>query len=194
MVTLFDEGDKLRRIGKRLEDPQTALKVIGALMVSESQGAFRAQSFGGKEWKDRAPINVFGLLADFRVGRQAPLPRRFERRPALRDTGRLAASIAAVVEGNSVVVGTNLPYGSVHNFGGPVESVEITKDIRSRLWAWLRQQTRELKRSLGWLLNRKLVGTKLKGTVPQRQFVGVTPQTRIAIRKAIGREVFEVRL
>jgi len=92
------------------------------------------------------------------------------------------------------VVGTNLPYGAVQNFGGKVDSVVIDQDVRTRLWAWLKDQSKELKRGLGWLLNRKLKGRKLQQTVPARRFVGVTAETRATVKRAIDREIFEVGL
>lgn len=190
----FRKGAKVARIQSHLENPTRALKQIGVLMVAESQSNFRRQTFGLNKWEPRAPVNVFGIIADFAQGRRKPPARRFQRRPALRDTGRLAASIAFRVIGKNIVeVGTNLPYAQVHQTGGKTKSEPITGDVRQRLWRWLRTQSLELKRRLGWILNKKFKGKHIEGTVPKRQFIGITSQTRKTIRKAIGVYIMEVR-
>lgn len=189
----FRKGAKVERIENKLGNPQAALKQIGVLMVAESQRAFKDQSFGGREWAPRSDVNVFGIIADFAAGKKPPA-RRFERRPALRDTGRLAASISFQLMGTNIVeVGTNLPYASVHQFGGAVESAPITAELQKALWSWLKRQSLQLKRRLGFLLNKKFTGTKLVGEVPARRFVGITRQTREYVRRAVGVEIMEVR-
>jgi phage gpG-like protein len=91
-----------------------------------------------------------------------------------------------------VEVGTNVPYASLHNFGGVSKSEKISGTVRKNLWAWLKKQNKDLKGRLGWLLNRKFKDQKLEQKVPKRQFVGVTLQTRKAIKKTIGVEIMEV--
>lgn len=190
----FDPGAKVRRIESKLESPATALRQIGALMVSESQRAFKAQAFGGKRWPPRSDVNLFGVLQDFALGRKKPPERRFQTRPALRDTGRLAQSIAFQLIGDSIVeVGTTVEYASVHQFGGQTKSVPITEALRKGLWSWLKRQGRELQRRIGWVLNRKFLGERLIGRVPKRPFVGITQTTRQNVRRAVGVEILEVR-
>jgi phage gpG-like protein len=189
----FRKGRKLERLERKVADPQEALKQIGALMVAESQRSFKLQQFGNKKWDARAPINVYGIIADFADGKRTPPNRRFESRPALRDTGRLASSIAFVVKGNTVEVGTNLDYASVHNFGGEIESKTITKDVQSLLSAWLQRKGKEMRSRLGWLLSPERTGTKLKGEVSARRFVGITPKTIKDVKRAIGVHIMEVK-
>lgn len=189
----FSPGAKIQRIKRSLQDPTPALKQIGAMMAAESQQAFRDQSFGGVAWNPRGQVNIFGILADFAAGRKNPPSRRFERRPALRDTGRLAASIAwQVIGGDTVEVGSNLEYAGVHQHGGEVESEKITAKIQDSLWAWLKKQGKERKRQLGWLINKKWRGQKLKMEVPARPFVGLTDQTRKDVLRTIGVKLLEV--
>lgn len=188
----FEQGAKMRRMSGKLADPSVALKQIGVMMVAESQASFKAQSFGNRKWRERGKVNVFGIISDFAQGRRKPPARRFETRPALRDTGRLANSIAFAVKGRTVEVGTTVPYASLHNFGGVSKSEKITPQIQQGIWSWLKKQNRELKRRLGWLLNSKFENQQLEMRVPKRQFVGVTMQTRKAIRKTIGVEIMEV--
>lgn len=189
----FKKGAKVERIEKKLTDPNAALKQIGVLMVAESQRSFKAQRLGRKKWDQRAPVNVFGIIADFHAGKRKPAARRFERRPALRDTGRLASSIAYQVVGRTVEVGTNLDYAAVHQTGGQTESKPITGTVRSNLWRWLKGQGTELKRRLGWLLNKKFRDETLTQRVPARPFLGITPETRKAISKIVGVQIMEVR-
>ena len=190
----FEPGAKVERIEANLNRPEAALKQIGAMMVSESQRAFKAQKFGKDAWQGRAPVNVYGIIADFAEGKKKPPDRRFQTRPALRDTGRLAASIAFQVIGSDTVeVGTNLEYASVHQAGGRIESKKITPTVRKALWAWLKKQSKELKGQLGFLLNKKFENKSLVGEVPARPFIGVTDQTIEDVEEAIGVRIMEVR-
>lgn len=189
----FKPGAKVERIQKALENPTAALKQIGALMVAESQNAFRQQRLGDKQWEARAPINVFGIIADFAAGAAEPPARRFKRRPALRDTGRLASSISfRLVDEHTVEVGTVVEYAQVHQAGGEVKSEKITKGVQEALWEWLKGKGRRWKRDLGWLLNKQFTDTELTAEVPARPFIGITDKTRDYVRRAIGREIMEV--
>jgi len=188
----FRKGAKITRWERALANPAAALKQIGALMVAESQAAFKLQRFGRTAWAPRARVNVFGILADMKKG-STPPNRRFQRRPALRDTGRLAASIAFSVSGKTVTVGSNLPYAAAHHLGEEVESEEITEEIQTKLWEWLKGESAQRRRQLGWLLNQKFRGTRLTMQLPKRPIVGITKQTIDDVREAVGVEIFEVR-
>ena len=190
----FEKGAKLERWERNFQNPRNALKQIGALMVAESREAFREQKHGRDRWKPRSDVNVFGIIKDFAGGATAPPARRFERRPALSDTGRLKQSIAFKVFGRSVVeVGTNLPYAKVHQEGGAVKSEKITKGVQEALWKWLKKKDKTLKRRLGFLLNKKFRGKFLEGEVPKRPFVGITKQTRADVLEVVGLRILEVR-
>ena len=191
----FKRGAKVARWERKLDNPTAALKQIGALMVSESQDAFRRQRFGKTAWKPRAVPNVFGILADFHKGSKEPPKRRFEARDALVDTGRLSGptGIAFKLRGTKIVeVGSNLPYSGVHQEGGRVESVPITEAVQDRLWKWLKNKGRGWKDDLGWLLNKKFTDTTLKGKVPARPMVGITKQTIRDVKEAVGVAIMEV--
>lgn len=85
MTEEFEKGAKIERIESKLANPEVALRQVGALMVAESQRAFRDQKFGEKAWDARkGKINVFGIIADFYEGKKSPPARRFESRPASR--------------------------------------------------------------------------------------------------------------
>lgn len=188
----FEPGRKVERIGKALLSPRDALTMVGSLMAAESARAFDVQEYDGKRWEPRAPVNVFGIIADFAAGKRKPPNRRFERRDALIDTGALSRSITFELLSDSVVqVGTALGYASVHQTGGDVESEPITDDVRALLLDWLRGPGKRYRRELGWLLNRKFRGVRLEGTVPQRKFVGITKRTRDHVRRAVQAEIAE---
>ena len=192
-TSTFKKGGKVERWEKALHNPQAALKQIGVLMVAESQQSFRDQKHGRDKWKGRAPINVYGIISDFAKG-STPPARRFETRPVLKDTGRLSNSIAFKLSGgNTVEVGTNLSYAGVHQHGGAIESETISKSVQSALNKWLKPKDKSLKRNLGWLLNKKFTGEKLKGEVEARPFVGITKQTIQDVHEVIGVKIMEVK-
>jgi phage gpG-like protein len=194
MAKDFNEGDKIRRWKTNLENPEPALKGIGAMMVSESQRAFTEQKFGEDEWRPRAVPNIAGIISDFHAGKREPPKRRFEDRPALVDTGALKgpAGIVFKVMGNVVVVGSNRPgVGTLHK-GGKVESLPITASVQELLGKWLAGKGSKWADKLGFLLNEKWTGKTRKMKVPKRPIVGLTEQTIEDIREIIGVEVFEV--
>jgi phage gpG-like protein len=190
----FDKGAKVARWERKLANPSAALKQIGVFMVAESQQAFREQRFGDERWPPRGVPNVMAIIEDFHAGKREPPARRFERRPALMDTGRLAASIAFRLIGREIVeVGSGLDYAGVQHTGGEVESKTITKDVQRRMWEWLRNESDERKDQLWWLLSPKRTGTTLKREVPRRPIVGITEQTIEDVREAVGVKIMEAR-
>lgn len=190
----FVKGQKWTRLEHNLANPEKALKAIGLVMVSESQRSFTEQKFGDATWPERAPVNVFGLIRDFSLGRTEPMQRRFERRPALQDTGRLAQSIASRVVGtNTVEVGTNVEYAMVHQVGGQTQSEPMTSAVRRAIWHWLQKQSTVLKRQVGWVLNKKFVDKRITQNVPARPFLGITDRTRTAVRSILGIEIMEAK-
>ena len=189
----FEKGAKMERIEAKLDKPTVALEQIGILMVAESQRAFKDQQHGEAKWSERAPVNVFGIIADFTEGKRAPPKRRFQSTPALRDTGRLAKSIAFAVKGKIVEVGTNLDYAAVHQTGGKVFSKTITGKVRQLLWRWLKKQDAAVKKQVGFVLNKKFKGKKIEATVPARPFVGVTKKTIKTVEKLVGVHIMEVK-
>lgn len=189
----FKKGAQIERWEKALANPEKALKVIGGVIVAESQEAFRESKHGDEAWEDTAPVSVYGIIADFAMGRSAPLQRHIERDKPLIDSGNLSRSVVPkVVSSSAVEVGSNLDYASTHQFGGPIESDTISSDVRTGLWKWLKKQNAELKSQLGWMLNKKFKGEKLEGEVPARPFVAITPQTIEDIREVVGVELMEV--
>ncbi len=197
MVTAeFDEGAKFERWQQALRNPSATLKAIGALMVSESQAAFRAQKFGKDKWAPRAVPNIYGIISDFHKGVANPPQRRFEATPALVDTGGLkgAGGIVFKVAGKTVTVGTSpaQQYAAVHQTGGPIESLPISAQVRELLGAFLKGSGKKWRDQLGFLFSKK-EGETLKGTVEARPFLGITKQTIEDVEEVVGVKIFEVK-
>lgn len=195
-------GGKVARLIGNLDKPEKALKQIGALLLAQSQKAFRNESWDGKRWPARRVPNVFGIIADFSLdGRASPPKRRFESSPVLKDTGRLRQSMSfALVGKDSVDVGTNMSYASVHNFGGPVESLPITRTVQEKLAKFLKRTAGKvpLKSNLyagvlERLLRPSMTGKTLKAKVPARQFVGINKEAVERIHQLVGIHVMEAK-
>lgn len=191
----FTKGAKLTRIEQNLDRPVEALKQVGMILVASSQRAFREQKFGEKQWDERPAPNILGIIADFHEGKKSPPARRFEGRPALRDTGRLAASITyKAVGADSVEVGSNLPYAGLMHHGGETESKPITEQVRNALAAWFKTKNgKPHRKALGWLLAKKFAGKTIKSRVRARPFLGLTRESTQDVLDVIAVEVMEAR-
>ena len=183
----FEKGARIERFEKRLSDPTAALNQVGAMLVAQAQRSFKDQSFDGQGWKPRRVPNVMGIIADLYEGKTPPA-RRFEDRPALRDTGRLAQSISwRIVGADSVEAGTTLPYASVHQTGGEVESKPITEGVKTNLKKFLDSaKGKPYRKALGWLFNDKYHNRPIRGKVPARPFIGVTKQLVADVGSVVG--------
>lgn len=190
---VYVKGGKQKRMDALMDDPRSLLMQIGMLTVEASNRAFILQRLGNAKWQARMNPNVPGIISDFTLGRPAPLPRRFHSRNTLRDTGALMRSVTyRLVSSKIVEVGSNLPYAKALHSGGESETEEITKQVRFRLWQWLKKQGKEMKEALGWLLNKKYIGTRLTINHPPRPIVGLTTDLRKTIKEAIGVTVAQV--
>lgn len=188
------KGAKIERWERNIESPRQALQQIGMLMVAESQRAFREQKFGDVTWAPRRVPNVMGIIADFAAGKKQPPRRRFDARPALQDTGRLASSVAHRIVGREVVeVGSNLPYAGRMHHGGTTESARITDAVADLLADWLRDEGAPYRKALGWILNRKFRGRTIKGRIRARPFVGITAQTIQDVHEVVAVKIMEAR-
>lgn len=127
---------------RRMADPTTVLKSIGAVVVAQGRQAFEDQQFGGVMWKERYPrqrepfLNIAPVIRKAGMGR-TPTADDFRRRPALGGVGSpLAQSLDYQVEGMAVEAGTNFPDAGIFQDGGKAP-IEITDRTRATLAKWL---------------------------------------------------------
>lgn len=171
-----------------LREKKRALKMVGAVLESGAQRAFEEERFGDRKWPGRYPnqadpfINVAGAMADFEGGAEAPKGRRFDRRPALTDTGNLAGSIASKQVGrNRVEVGTMVEYAADHQWG-LTSSMRLTKGGKQRLAKWLLGGSgRPYRKKMVPLLSK----TSHDTDIVQRPFLGVTEEMEDDIQRTV---------
>ena len=202
-------------IQKAPEDPERTLKQVGTLLSSAAQKAFKDQKFGNAQWEPRYPnqsepfVNIAGAIQDLSKGPNIK-PRRFERRPALRDTGNLVNSLDAnrsvSIKGqHTVEVGTTVPYASAMMFGGETQQT-ITDAMRTNFRKLQKRAFRSLGKAdtfekirstagkigalekLGRILERDTLVTQ----VVARPFLGVTEDLSNKIARAIRRDIPKV--
>ena len=182
--------EMLKGFKKRLGDPRPALRRIGALMLSASQKAFQDQRYGPDKWPERYEgqpdpfVNVAGALSDLLRDRQIK-GRRFDRRPALVDTGILRGSLSFGLKGkNAVRVGTTVPYAAKHVFGLNSRQ-NVTDAARKRLTKEYRRFKNqggarfEALKKLGFLHT----VSQLETNIQPRPFIGIFPDLE---RRLVG--------
>lgn len=196
VVVNQDDYDSVVKVIATLKQKEGLLKGIGDMMVAASHQAFDEQRFGSVDWPQRYPnqnppfLNVAGAVADFSSGRSEPKSRRFNPRPALRDTSSMMLSIAReVTDKETVEIGTNVPYAPIHQFGG-VSSQRVSKDTKKRIAKWLlKDKGKPYRDKLLPLLKPNL--TTWDTEVNRRPFLGVTPKLADDIRDAVVDHVKE---
>ena len=118
------------------------------------------------------------ILKDLKVELSGEFDRNFEREaffskpwnpkaPHGLKCGHLRTSITSRITGNSLHFSSSLPYASIHNTGG---TITVTKKMRGFFWI----KYRETGKPEWKYLALKKVGSKI--AIPQRQFVGYSPE------------------
>ena len=181
----------------KIKDLGPVLKKIGKEMEIESRGAFKAQKFGDFAWPLRyggipfpAKINYAGALQDLTDGPRVK-DRRFNDRPALRDSGLLGRSINFQVMGkDSVRVGVTGPaalYAGNQQWG--IESTQdIPGDAIDKLDKQIDKETNEERLDGLHALRARLErdGSVLTTKVQQRPFLGVTDEMQEKIPRLLS--------
>lgn len=109
--------------------------------------------------------------------------RRFPNRGTLMvATGRLRRSIRSRVTADSVVFTSSEPYAAIHNDGG---TIRVTAKMKRFFWARYKQTKNEMYKGLAL----KKVGSEI--TIPQRQFIGDSPEVKAAVERIAKRNVHE---
>lgn len=194
--------------------PELLLKRIGVLLVAQAKRAFVLQRFGAILWPERYPnqtggkLNVAGAVSDLANGPTIKA-RRWDARPAGRDTGELMRRLTYRVIGDRLEVGSDVPYAQKFHAGG--ESVlPITQAVRANLAIWLRRHRKRVRKAarlagtlgprggtprtfedrvLGPLFARDVLIT----SSPARPFVGLTDETEREIVAELRRLAEERR-
>jgi phage virion morphogenesis protein len=95
--------DAIMAIGSR---PQEVLAAIGLELHDRTVKRMESgEDPNGIRWETYAPLNPL-----YQSGKTSP--------DILRESGDLFASIHSEVEGHAILVGTDLIYGAIHQFGG----------------------------------------------------------------------------
>jgi len=167
------KGSRIRLIENRLADPTVILKRIGVLATSRSQRRIKDQEdIYGKTWPPRMTPDIPGILRDMETGSRIK-PSRLVSGDALKDTGRLWQSISwQVISRDTVEIGTNIPYASLHQFGIP-HAVPVSSAAKMNLSAWLSTTVGlPFRPMFEWLL----FVDEFEITPIQREFIGLSDQ------------------
>lgn len=215
MAELTLTPDEAGGLAGKLRDLRPALEQIGAALTSISSRAFEEQRLGDVLWDRRYPnqgepvVNIAGVLSDLNRGSSIKA-RRFEGRPALSDTGRLAGSIDHEISGSDTVrVGTTVEYAGLMQLGGKSKQ-PVTETAKKKLAKWIASRQRKAKKArkeargpstnpiardvakpdplvkkLRFLLN----VDELETSVVARPFLGITDEARQDIPRIIADEV-----
>lgn len=176
------------RLRKKIENPSRFMKRVGLEMVAESQKAFRNQCLGDIQWDERYPnqtepfINYAGALMDLQKGASVK-SRRFDRRPALVDTGMLSRSIAVDKQErpNVIKVGTTREGMAVHQWGGETR-MRITETMIANLEKILEESKAKARRAYRWKFGQKMIKSSSKSG--SGEAIYLTPQAALAEIKA----------
>lgn len=152
-----------------LREPDRVLEIVGHVAMARARRCFSDQRApDGTPWpprypgQDSDPLNVAGALADLASGPRIK-PRRYDQRPAGRDTGDLLGRLTFQVAGGELQVGSDVPYAERFHAGGESTQV-IDTTIRRNLAQLLRTKRRAAKRRM-----RDFPGVRITPTVEQRR-------------------------
>ncbi len=139
------------------EDPTRALRAIGQHLVTETGLRFEGEKGpGGVPWKKSGRAEATGGQT-------------------LSDSGRLKASVTYQVNGKELLVGTNVRYARIHQFGGVIRA-KSAKGLRFRL-PWARGEG-----DSGWRRVQQV-------TLPARPFLGVDAGDREEIAAILAEQI-----
>lgn len=142
------------------------------------------------------------ILRDIRVELLDEFDRNFQRGgfftkpwPAKRDgsashltkTGKLRRSVSARISGNSVIFTSSEAYAAIHNDGG---TVTVTAKMRKYFWAKFKETGQPHFKRMALMK----VGSKIR--IPQRRFIGDSPEVRKAVddivKEAVNAEMRKI--
>ncbi len=181
---MSNESELNKAIAESLQD-------IRVELVDEFDRNFERKAFFSKGWQRRRS----GYRSD---------------KPLLIDTGNLRRSIAGESTDNSVVFTSNAPQAHIHNHGG---DITVTYKMKAYFWHKFKEanggfghtkkgERRKDKRNVALSEEAQFyramalmkVGRKIR--IPQRQFIGNSPEVEDAVREIVEENLqrFAVRL
>lgn len=144
----------LRRMIARAEDLSPALDDVGAAAAVSAQARIEAERGpDGAAWPALAA---------------STLKRRGANARALRHTARLYQSLTHQVQGRQVLVGTNVVYAAIHQFGGEIERHARSQQARWTTRGPLRGRFTKRGGRSGWVT---IGGGRVR--IPARPFLGL---------------------
>ncbi len=165
------EGDReigraLRRLRRRMKDLTPVMDSIGRRLMTSTDMRFKTGvDPDGEPWPKSRAARDRGLEGS--VSRRGL---------TLVDTGRLRQSITRRASEDEVVVGTNVAYAAIHQFGGKTPPRRIVARRKKALhWPGARHPVRSVMHP----------GSK----VPKRAFLGVSRGDEDAIFRIVEREL-----
>lgn len=176
--------------GKR---PRALATRAGAVMESRARLRFKNESRKPSEWKERAVPNKAGIFRDFEDGSPAPKASRTRAAPVLVDTGRLQGSIKGrATSDTEAECGSNVPYAQKQHAGADGEVIgTITEEFQAWLLPWLDKQGPDIQDALGWMIDRRNIGTRVTIDIPARPIVVMDDMMRDGIARAVGARVLD---
>ena len=160
----------LARLAK--PDLPAALKPIGALVESATRRRIETEKKGphGERW----PAWSEGYAKSRKKGKSR-----------LRSSGALLDSIQYQVQGDSVVIGSNLEYAAIHQFGGPIHHPERAGTVYFKLSRdKQRVGTQFVKKAKSDFAQDVIIGAHTQ-TMPPRPYLGISAADQADIAKII---------
>lgn len=142
--------DLLKKLQDKVKNLRPVMKSIGEYLVLATRERWdKAQAPDGSSWKPNTPFTLQQKAAAGRILKP------------LVSTGRLRDSITYKADESSVLVGTNVQYAAIHQFGGSTGPRKIVaKNKKALYWPGARHPVKSVNHP-GF-------------TIPKREFLGVS--------------------
>ena len=130
-VEIKDEvTKKLNELTSKINDIKPLLNQIGYTLIEQVEENFENESFFGEKW---TPLTTTTKRQKEKKGYKKILQNR----------GTLAESIDFTIQNNKLILGTNIKYAPIHQFGG-VAGKSHTAKIPARPFLPIKPNTQEL--------------------------------------------------
>lgn len=134
MLTIHYEGKAvqtaLAKTVRAMQNPRPLLQHIGNELAHSTMQRFKTSTAPDCSlWKanEDSTLDIYAS----RFGYKRRSQKRAGKKPLVGESGRLSGSITARVQGNAIVVGSDVEYAAVHQFGVAKGSLWQGKDRRN---------------------------------------------------------------